>query len=86
MKSWRFLILNWGGSEGFGGVLRGSDVRSRGRGSTDSVRVIICVIIIILSVIVHHRDRQIYDPAVKEKSGNTRKPVFQKRQILIRKR
>ena len=38
MESWRFLILNWGvrrDSEGFGrgsgGVLRGSDVRSRRR-------------------------------------------------------
>eukprot|EP00976_Prorocentrum_cordatum_P045251 913522-Prorocentrum_minimum.AAC.1 len=25
MKSWRFLVLNWGGSEGFGEVRRGSE-------------------------------------------------------------
>eukprot|EP00976_Prorocentrum_cordatum_P058627 1173261-Prorocentrum_minimum.AAC.1 len=27
MESWRFLVLDWGGSEGFGGVRRGSDER-----------------------------------------------------------
>eukprot|EP00976_Prorocentrum_cordatum_P023506 478669-Prorocentrum_minimum.AAC.1 len=31
MKSWRFLVLNYGVRRGSGGVLRGSDVRSRGR-------------------------------------------------------
>eukprot|EP00959_Pyramimonas_sp_CCMP1952_P275083 5750577-Pyramimonas_sp.AAC.1 len=31
------------------------------------------------TVIVHHRDRQIYYPEVHKKSGNARRPVFRKR-------
>eukprot|EP00976_Prorocentrum_cordatum_P002751 53519-Prorocentrum_minimum.AAC.1 len=62
-----FPDFKLGASEGFRGVRegfgRGSDVRSRGRGSTNSIRAIICVIISKVSIIVHHRVRQIYDPA-----------------------
>eukprot|EP00976_Prorocentrum_cordatum_P065245 1177827-Prorocentrum_minimum.AAC.2 len=88
MESWGFLFLTIGG---FGGIRRGSEgfegVRRDSEGFGGVLRVsVIIIFIIIVSVIVRHRDRQIYDPAVQKKSGNARKPVFRKRRIPIRKR